>query len=188
MGTLQQMDGELLISIQSVFIHGWLTPVMKFITSLGNSGIIWIALTVIMLLIKRTRPVGVMMMFALLGALLVDNIILKNLVARTRPYDAVEGVRLLIERQNDYSFPSGHTGSSFAAAVVMFRELPRKWGVSALVLAFLIAFSRLYVGVHYPTDVLAGLVIGTVLALLSCWLCRKYIFKDPAKLAAVKAR
>jgi undecaprenyl-diphosphatase len=76
----------------------------------------------------------------------------------------VSGLQLLIEKQGDWSFPSGHSSASFAAAVVCLRQLPRRFGVSALLLAGWIAFSRLYVGVHYPTDVLAGVLIGTVCA------------------------
>ena len=68
----------------------------------------------------------------------------------------IDGLKLLIEKQSDYSFPSGHTGSSFASAIVLWKELPRKYGVMALIVAVLIAYSRLYVGVHYPSDVLAG--------------------------------
>ena len=85
---------------------------------------------------------------------IIDNIILKNLVGRIRPYEVVRGVHYLIERQNDFSFPSGHTGSSFAVAVIYFLKLPRKYGILALMLAVHIGFSRLYLGVHYPTDVL----------------------------------
>ena len=88
--------------------------------------------------------------------------ILKNLVARTRPYEMVEGLVPLIGRPRDYSFPSGHTGSSFASAWVLFRKLPAGYGISALVLAGLIGISRLYVGVHYPTDVLFGVLGGIV--------------------------
>ena len=94
-------------------------------------------------------------------------------MARTRPYEVVDGLKLLIEKQSDYSFPSGHTGSSFTSAIVLWKELPKKYGVMALIVAVLIAYSRLYVGVHYPSDVLAGVVIGTVLALVSVWLVKK---------------
>ena len=92
---------------------------------------------------------------------------------RTRPYEAVDGLQRIIEAQRDLSFPSGHTGSSFAAAVVIFLTCPRKIGVPALILAFLIMFSRLYVGVHYPTDVLAGMITGTLIAVLVCRVYQK---------------
>lgn len=97
---------------------------------------------------------------ALLGTLIINNIILKNLVARTRPYEVIEGLTYLVKKPTDLSFPSGHAGCAFAAACIMFRRLPRKYGVPALILAILISFSRLYVGVHYPSDVLFGVISG----------------------------
>ncbi|MDO5519296.1 MAG: phosphatase PAP2 family protein [bacterium] len=162
-----QLDGNILLWIQEYVRNDVLTPVFKFITHLGDSGMIWIVLSLLLLISRKTRKVGLASLLALLFSLLVNNGILKNLVARTRPYDVVNGLQLLIERQTDFSFPSGHTGSSFAAAVVMFHALPRKYGVPALVLAFLIALSRLYVGVHYPTDVIFAACSGTVLGILA---------------------
>ena len=147
--------------------------VVPLITRLGDAGIIWIILTVLLLIIPKTRKTGVIMLAALLADVLLCNVVIKNLVARTRPYEVVDGLKLLIEKQSDYSFPSGHTGSSFASAIVLWKELPGKYGVMALIVAVLIAYSRLYVGVHYPSDVLAGVVIGTVLALVSVWLVKK---------------
>lgn len=174
---LLELDGQCLLWIQEHIRCAFLTPVMEFVTHLGDAGMIWIILTVGLLLFKKTRKVGVMSALALLLALLVDNVILKNLVGRIRPYEVVEGLDCLIGAQKDFSFPSGHTGSSFASAVVCFRELPKKYGIPLLVLAFLIGFSRLYVGVHYPTDVLAGMIIGTLLALLSCWIVARFLQK-----------
>lgn len=106
-----------------------------------------------------------------IGALFV-NVGLKNIVARTRPYEVIEGLRILVERQSDFSFPSGHSCASFASAFVYFRMAPKKWGIPALILAALIAFSRLYVGVHYPTDVIAGILIGILSALAAMALVR----------------
>lgn len=163
---ITNLDGAILLWIQQYIRNDYLTPVMKFITHLGDGGQIWILLTLLFLVIARTRKTGIMMVFSLLGSLLINNIILKNLVARIRPYEVVEGLERIIEAQRDLSFPSGHTGSSFAAAVVIYCTCPKKIGVPAMILAFLIAFSRLYVGVHYPTDVLVGALTGTAVALL----------------------
>ena len=154
---LLHIDGQILLWIQEYLRFPALTSVMKDITNLGNAGILWILITIVLLLDKKTRNVGYMSALAL----------------RTRPYEVVDGLKLLIEKQSDYSFPSGHTGSSFASAIVLWKELPKKYGVMALIVAVLIAYSRLYVGVHYPSDVLAGVVIGTVLALVSVWLVKK---------------
>ena len=153
--------------------NDFLTPVLTFLTHLGDYGYFWIALTVLFLLLKKTRKVGGLMTCSLLLNTLVNNVLLKNLVARTRPYEIVDGLHRIIEAQSDYSFPSGHTGSAFAVAVVVFLMCPRKIGVPVLVFAFVIAFSRLYVGVHFPTDVLGGALIGAVIAYLVCAVYRR---------------
>ncbi|MDE7259131.1 MAG: phosphatase PAP2 family protein [Lachnospiraceae bacterium] len=161
---LLNLDGNILLFIQEYIRVPILTPFVKFITTLGNGGGIWILLTLIMLIIPKTRRVGCMMTAALIGTLLVNNILLKNLVARTRPYEVIAGLTYLVPKPGEYSFPSGHAGSSFAVACVMFRELPKKYGIPALVLAILIALSRLYVGVHYPSDVLFGIISGIAIS------------------------
>lgn len=174
MDWLINLDGDILLWIQENIRNGILTPIMKLITHLGDAGIFWIVLTLVLLIFKKTRKVGIMSAMALICSLLINNIILKNLFARTRPYEVVDGLTRLIEKQSDYSFPSGHTGSSFAAGVVMFKELPKKFGIPLLILAILISLSRLYVGVHYPTDVLAGVITGTISALISIKLYKHF--------------
>ncbi len=172
--TLLTAEENFLLWIQDSVRNDALTPVFVFITTLGNGGIIWILISVAMLFYKKTRKVGIAVLIALAASLLIDNILLKNIVARTRPYDVISGLTSLVGTQKDYSFPSGHTGSSFAAAVVMFIMLPKRYGVPAVVLAALIGFSRLYVGVHYPTDVLAGMMLGTGIALTVCACLRRW--------------
>lgn len=161
---LLNLDGNLLLFLQENVRNPVLTPVLKGITTLGNGGAVWIALAVLLLCIPKTRKAGCMVAAALLGTLLVNNIILKNLVARTRPYEVIEGLTYLVREPVDYSFPSGHAGCSFAAACVMFRRLPRQYGVPVLILAILISLSRLYVGVHYPSDVLFGMISGILIS------------------------
>jgi len=162
--TLVNFDGNILLFIQEYLRTPFLTPIFKFITSLGNGGAVWIAATIILLCFRKTRKAGILSAIALILSLVVDNLLLKNLVARTRPYEVIEGLKILIKKPHDYSFPSGHTGSSFAAAVIFFLTLPKKYGIPAMVLAFLIGLSRLYLGVHYPSDVISGAIIGTVIA------------------------
>lgn len=178
MATLFKIDGDILIWIQENLRNGILTPIMKFITSLGDNGMIWIAVAVLLLMFKRTRQAGAGVALAMLMNLLVLNVIIKNLAARIRPYEAVEGLTRLVPAETSYSFPSGHAGHAFAAAVVILVMLPKKYGIPAIILAVAIAFSRLYVGVHYPTDVLAGCLIGTIIAAISIVIIRKLYKTD----------
>lgn len=161
---LLNLDGNILLFLQEYVRNPVLTPVLKVITTLGNGGAIWIALTILLLVIPKTRKVGCMTLLALIGTLVVNNMLLKNLIARTRPYEVIEGLTYIVKKPVDYSFPSGHAGCSFAAACIMFRRLPGRYGVPALVLAILISLSRLYVGVHYPSDVLFGVLSGIVIS------------------------
>lgn len=161
---LLNLDGNILLFIQDNIRNPILTPIFLVITTLGNGGMIWILLTLLMLCIPKTRKVGYMAALAMIGSLLINNVLLKNLVARTRPYEVIEGLICLVRQPRDYSFPSGHTTTAFAAAWVMFRRLPKRFGVPALVLAILIALSRLYVGVHYPSDVLFGVIDGIAIS------------------------
>lgn len=137
-----------------------LDKILAFITSLGNAGIIWIVLAVVLLILPKTRKTGIIVAAALLMDLVLCNLILKNLVARVRPYDVNTAIAVLIKKPLDFSFPSGHTAASFAAMTALFLAKMKKAWIAALVLAVLIAFSRLYFYVHYPTDVLGGVVVG----------------------------
>ena len=146
----------------------FLDTVMPLITALGDAGIFWMVMAAILLLFKPTRRVGLGMGIAMLMGLLLCNLTLKPLCQRPRPYDYQyktfgKLIPLIIERQHDFSFPSGHTIASFEAAGVIAMN-NKKWGIGALALACLIAFSRLYLYVHYPTDVLVSVVLGLVLA------------------------
>ena len=132
---------------------------MPAITALGNSGLIWLLLAGILLLTPKHRRAGAAVLAGLVLEIICCNMVLKPLVARVRPCDVNTAVQLLIARPDDFSFPSGHTGASFAAAAALFADRNRLW-IPSLILALLIAFSRLYLYVHYPTDILAGAAIG----------------------------
>ena len=136
--------------------------IVPLISGLGNAGIIWIALTLVLLVIPKTRRSGLIMALALIADLILCNGILKNLVARTRPYDVNTAVNLLIEKPVDYSFPSGHTAASFAAVTALYLAGEKKLWKPALVLSILIAFTRMYLYVHYPTDILGGIAVGII--------------------------
>ena len=169
---LLSLDGKILLFIQEFLRFQWLTPVMKFITTLGNGGAIWIVLAVILISTKQYRKTGTGMAVALIVGYLITNLILKNLIIRPRPYEVMEGIQALIGPLKDSSFPSGHTTSAIAAGFVMLKGTRKYIGIPAFVLAVLIAYSRLYLGVHYPTDVLVGAIIGLFAAFTG-----KYIAK-----------
>lgn len=162
---------EILNFIRNSLSNPLLDEIMKFITHLGSGGFIWIAVTVVMLAKKNTRKTGVKMAVSLLLSLLLCNIILKPLVDRVRPYEAVN-VDIIIGKPSGASFPSGHSSSSFAAAVTLLRSRSRG-ALAAVILAALIAFSRLYLYVHYPSDVLCGALLGTAIAFAADWIVNK---------------
>ncbi len=146
---------------------GFLDTVLPYITRLADSGIFWIILAVVLLFFKKTRKAGFMMGLALIMGLVVGNLTLKPLIARMRPYDYNPDVVLLINKLSDYSFPSGHTLASFEGAGVLMLTHRKTFGYPALVLAIIIAFSRMYLYVHYPSDVLVGLILGLLFAFAS---------------------
>ena len=208
----------------------WLDPVMKAITWFGN-GEFWIIVGVVLLFFKKTRKIGIAMLLAQLIMLIGNNLILKNLISRTRPFllfnpnfqakcdwiDHAELTRLFDETRKfspefvakwletfefpewighhipkSYSFPSGHTASSFAAACGAFSmckgKLQKTFGILAIILAALIGFTRIYLHVHYCTDVLGGIVVGVLCAVAGYFLC-KLIYPHLEKLGQkIKAK
>ena len=177
-------DLPILDWIQENLKNAFLDVVMPIITMFGDGGIFWIACAVILLCIPKTRKTGLGMGFALIMGLIVCNITLKPLVGRIRPYDFQEKlgvvIPLLTERMHDYSFPSGHTIASFEAATVLLIN-NKKLGIPAMILAVLIAFSRLYLYVHYPTDVIFSVFAGILFAFLGNWLAGKVMARFPGK-------
>ena len=130
------------------------------ITKLGDAGIIWIFLTILLLILPKMRKYGLAMLVGLCIDVIVCNGLLKNLVARTRPCDVNTAIQLLISHPTDYSFPSGHTAASFTAVAALYFSGDKKIWKAAIVLGILIAFSRMYLYVHYPTDILGGILVG----------------------------
>lgn len=179
--TLLNIDGGVLLFIQEYIRNPILNSIMIFITSLGDKGYIWIAATIVLLIPKKTRKVGIMSALALIGSLIINNEIIKNLVRRPRPFVTFTDLQIIIPTPSQFSFPSGHTSSSFAAAAVFYRHLPKKLGVPSVILAGLIGFSRLYIGVHYPTDVIAGALVGIGLSYLAEFLVN-FIVKKMKKI------
>lgn len=178
-----------------------LNTVMTVITHLGEAGVLWIVIAILMLLFKKTRKYGLMLAGALIVMEIANNEILKELIARPRPFyvfnpDAIpadhkyldELLPKCLEKVKDFpelasrwvaeyqypdivpapsswSFPSGHTSSAFASATAIFAA-NKKWGIGAYAFAALMGFTRLYLGVHYFTDVLAGAVVGIIYGII----------------------
>ena len=142
----------------------YLDFLMPKITALGNGGLIWIVAAIVLLAIPKYRKSGIALSLGLLACLVIGNLTLKPLVARVRPYEFVEGIKLLISAPTDFSFPSGHTLSSVVSASILTMA-DKRFGYVAIPLAVLIAFSRLYLYVHFLTDILGGVVIGVVISI-----------------------
>ena len=162
---MNQFEASILLWIQEN-LRGALDGFWVFITHLGDKGYLWIAIGLVLLFFKKTRAVGFSVLLALLINLFITNIGLKNIIARPRPFNVNPELVTLIKHPSSFSFPSGHTSGSLTAAFVLYHLMPKKIGVPAVVLATMIAFSRMYVGVHYPTDVLGGIAVAVVASTL----------------------
>lgn len=176
-------DLPILDWIQVNLHSGFLDTVMPIITLFGEGGIFWIAWALILLFIPKYRKTGTGMLLALIMGVLICNVTLKPLVRRIRPYDFQEQhfgiiINLLIDRMHDYSFPSGHTIASFEAAVVLLLN-DKRMGIPAMVICVLVTLSRLYLYVHYPTDVIFSIFAGTLFAFLGNALAPKVLDKLP---------
>ena len=177
-------------------LHNPITnPIFYVITTLGNAGWFWIVLAVLMLTVlpKKYKKAGLTMAIALILSLIFCNGIMKHLWARPRAFWVVgqnfvvgnefENLYGIFNSIHDYSFPSGHSSASFAAAVSIFMWR-KKEGSAALVLAALIAFSRLYFTVHYPTDVLVCTITGALYGVAAYFIVKALMNKVP-KLNAI---
>ncbi len=169
---MNQFELNILDFVRENLTNPFLDTVMPFITKFGDDGIFWIALSVIFIVFKKTRKMGICMGISLLIGFITGNLLLKNLFARIRPYDLNTDIEILVEHLSDYSFPSGHTLASFEAATAIMLN-NKKIGVMALIFATLIAISRIYLYVHYPSDVLFGIIMGTGIAFLAKYIIDK---------------
>ena len=172
-------DLPILDWIQANLQSGFMDIAMPLITLLSEDGIFWMVLATVLLLFPSQRRSGLGMWFALGMGLILCNMILKPLVGRMRPYDFQElyngvTIQLLISGLSDNSFPSGHTIAAFEASVALLCG-NKKLGIPAVILAVLVAFSRLYLYVHYPTDVFASVILGSLLAVIGYWLAGKIV-------------
>ena len=192
MDSITQLDGNLLIGIQHTLNADWLTPIMKIITLFGEDGIFWILVCLVLILFRRTRRLGVICSLSLMFAFITCNLILKPAVDRIRPWVTFQMVNALLPPPGDASFPSGHSANSMGPAWALFiatmpvrtasgrsydevrclgwkgegasPQMMHRLGIAAVILALLIGVSRLYLGMHYPTDVVCGLLLGMIAA------------------------
>lgn len=169
-------DWIILDKIQDIFSSGFMDFIMPKITFLGNAGMVWIVIGLLLLLSKKHRKIGFLVLLGLLFGLIIGNGIVKNLVARPRPCWINPDFKLLISVPKDYSFPSGHTQASVIAATII-TLYKKQWGWLVIPLSAVIAFSRLYLYVHFPSDVLAGAVMGILIGLGTYFAGNKIIDK-----------
>ena len=177
---ITDIDKAILLSLYNFISshhYTFLDNVMIFLTHIGHRGLIWFVFAFVLFLNKQTRAAGIITVIALLIGMLAGDIILKNIVQRPRPYVDFPDYLILIEKLNSYSFPSGHTTLSFAAACAIGLHL-KKCAVLCCILACLIAFSRAYLFMHYPTDIIGGIILGIL-----CAKAAGYIYKKVTVLA-----
>jgi len=169
--SIEHMDFNILNFIQSNFKNELLDTVMPLISGLADNGIIWIIIFAVIMLLPKYRKYGAVLFYAILLDIIICNGILKPLIHRIRPYDINVAVSLLIDAPKDYSFPSGHTAISFASATALL-WINKKWGSAAFVLAILIGFSRLYLYVHFVSDVVFGAIVGILCGILGIYISK----------------
>ncbi len=165
---IQHVDETILLWVQKHRRFRILNQGMKLFTRLGNGGFLWIALSIAMLFWPKTYRAGVCAGLALAFGVIVTNLGLKPIFARPRPYVTLKEVTPLLISYDPNSFPSGHTCAAFSAGIAWAATLPNRWGrIAAIIQAVCMGYSRLYVGVHYPSDVLAGAVAGSLCSALA---------------------
>lgn len=171
---IQQFDEQALVWIAQNIRCAVLNPFMELYTQLGNTGMLFIVLGVLMLFFKPTRKAGFSVLCAMLIGLIVVNFTIKPLVSRPRPWLVIENFVNLVPEHDPNSFPSGHTNAAFAFALAVCMAAPKRWmKITAVCMAVVMGLSRLYVGVHFPSDVLAGAVIGSLCGLAGAWVVKK---------------
>lgn len=153
------IDIKTLEIIKEYFSSPIMDSIMVLITNLGDRGLIWIIISIILLISKKYKKIGITMIVALLLTSIAGEGIIKNIIQRPRVFNSLMDIELIIKAPSSYSFPSGHTASSFAAATVLGYYI-KKYKYVFYFCAFLVAFSRLYLWVHYPSDIVGGIILG----------------------------
>lgn len=173
---IQNWDAGVLLWVQEYVRTPLGNLIMPVWSSLGNDGLLWIALALVLLFFRKTRRAGVLALAGMLLNFLAVNVVIKHLVARPRPWVTVGGLETILFIDDPNSFPSGHTSAACAFAAALCCTLDRGWARALAVAgAVLMGWSRIYVAIHFPTDVLAGAVIGAACGLLAVWLYRRFV-------------
>lgn len=179
-----EIDRDILLYVQDHIRGPVLDEFFPRITFLGDAGIFWILLTVILFCFKKTRKAALCSAIALAGSVILNNMILKVLINRTRPYELISGLVLIGKKAGDASFPSGHTAASFASCIAILPNVKKRWWAPLILTATLIALSRIYIGIHYPSDVLggflSGLFLGLTAALIGNWAYETFLNRKVA--------
>ncbi len=169
--TFSALDGGVFRALHSIS-NNFLTVLCQIITFFGDKGWLCIASGLVLILFAKTRKLGFTLLLAVAVGALFTNIIIKNAVARPRPYVASEEFKSYWQAvganvESEYSFPSGHTTSIMAGAIALLLCCDKKWSFVGIIFALVMGFTRIYLTVHYTTDVIAGLLVGTVAGVIA---------------------
>lgn len=163
--TITALDFNIVLWVQQHVRSPFLSAFFIPFTTIGNAGILFILIGVLLLFFKRTRQSGILLLISLTISFILNDIVVKNIVQRPRPYNTFSQIIPLVPPPGKYSFPSGHTAAAFSSMMTLFFT-QKKHAIMGLIIAFLMGFSRIYVGVHYPTDVFFGAFLGTTVAVI----------------------
>lgn len=164
MGGILSLDFKILNYLQQ-FHSGPLDLIMKFFTYIGENGYIWIALGLLFLCFKKTRKMGIYLLITLAIEFICNDLVLKHIIKRQRPFFYNKRINMVIKRPTSYSFPSGHASAAFSSATAIFMHDKIK-GLFAYLVAIAISVSRIYFYVHYPSDIVCGAILGMIVAII----------------------
>ncbi|MBQ9674259.1 MAG: phosphatase PAP2 family protein [Ruminococcus sp.] len=175
---ITQIDFDILYWIQDNLKNAFLDVLMPFFSIAEEGGVIWIALAIGLICFKKTRYCGIAILLAMAVDTIICEGIIKNIVCRVRPCNQVDDLVMLVSKPQSYGFPSNHSASSFAAATAFAINIRKKlWAIPVFLLATIVAVSRLYNFVHFPSDVLVGTILGILIAVIVCYIMDKSGFK-----------
>lgn len=170
--TIYLFDNYILFLMKKYIQNKYLDVVMRVITTTGNLGAIWMIIALLLILNKSYRETGILVILTLIASTILGEGIIKNIIKRNRPFYSRPSLNLLITKPKSYSFPSGHTLSSFAAAHTLSVYF-LQYKFIFITMAILIALSRVYLYVHYPTDIISGTILGILCSKLVLILFRE---------------